>query len=60
MRIQGKQYLTMSETAETFGVTPTTVRRWVRAGEFVPPLKQGQASYWPATAIIRHLDKRGN
>jgi predicted DNA-binding transcriptional regulator AlpA len=42
--------------AERFGVTPRTIRDWVRAGTFPSPVKLGARSVWTPETVARFLN----
>jgi predicted DNA-binding transcriptional regulator AlpA len=51
--------LSLREVAATFGVTPQTVRAWVRAGRFPRPLDIGVGKLlWSPRAVERVLAGR--
>jgi predicted DNA-binding transcriptional regulator AlpA len=48
--------LTTREVAALFGVTPQTLRTWVRGGDFPPPFKPGKRKqFWHAADIDKAL-----
>jgi excisionase family DNA binding protein len=48
--------LTLREVAELCGVTRATLRSWVRAGRFPPPLKVGiRKKLWSPADVERAL-----
>jgi predicted DNA-binding transcriptional regulator AlpA len=52
----GTKCLTLRQVAALFNVTPPTVRAWVRAGRFPPPLGVSPHKLlWSAAAVERAL-----
>ena len=52
------ELMKIGDVARTFSVHRETVRRWVRRGEFPPPIKVGHFIRWRVSDIDSFLEKR--
>lgn len=52
------ELMKIGDVARTFSVHRETVRRWVRRGEFPPPIKVGHFIRWRVSDIDDFLKKR--
>ena len=52
------ELMKIGDVARTFSVHRETVRRWVRRGEFPPPIKVGHFVRWRISDIDAFLEKR--
>ena len=51
--------LNIREVAESLGVVPQTIRRWIQAGQFPPPISLGGATIrWRESEIELFLDEQ--
>lgn len=52
------ELMKIGDVARTFSVHVETIRRWVRRGEFPPPIKVGHFVRWRISDIDAFLEKR--
>ena len=63
LRLEGKstamkteaKFFTVKGLCSRYGVVPITIRRWIVAGVFPPPMRIGRRRcYWPVETILEH------
>lgn len=60
MMIRGHCFLTLDEVADTFHVSPRTIRRWWNAGKFPHPVYFDRRPVWSLTAVDTFVKTRTN
>lgn len=53
-----KELYTLAQVAERLDVSTRTVNRWIKRGDFPPPLRVGKTPYYRKDVVRDYLDER--